>query len=116
MFAHDLFLASVGLQSYLLKHRRTRGSSARHVPASDTIRGQRRHIPPRSNESSDDPPAAVKGKGRVGDQKTCTHPIPLRHIPVPSFVRTFPMSEEDGTAACSHMIYFWRPLVSRVTC
>ena len=44
VFAHD-FLASVGLQSFLLKHRRTRGSSARADPASDTVRGQRRQIP-----------------------------------------------------------------------
>ena len=73
VFAHD-FSASVGLQSFLLKHRRTRGSSARADPASDTIRGQRRQIPPRSNESSDDPPAAVKGKGRMRDQKNCAHP------------------------------------------
>ena len=64
----------VGLQSYLLKHRRTRDSSARAVPASDTIRGQRRQIPPRPNESSDDPSAALKGKVRVDDQKNCAHP------------------------------------------
>ena len=45
VFAHDLFLASVALQSYFLKHSRTRCSSARPVPASDTIRGQSRQIP-----------------------------------------------------------------------
>ena len=39
-----MILAPVGLQSFLLLHRRTRGSRARATPASDTIRGQRRHI------------------------------------------------------------------------
>ena len=36
-------------QSFLLLHRRTRGSRARATPASDTIRGQRRHSPTHPN-------------------------------------------------------------------
>ena len=44
-----MILAPVGLQSFLLLHRRTRGSRARATPASDTIRCQRRHSPTHPN-------------------------------------------------------------------
>ena len=40
-----MILAPVGLQSFLLLHRRSRSSRARATPASDTIRGQRRRSP-----------------------------------------------------------------------
>ena len=38
--SHMIFVAPVGLQSFQLLHRKSRGSSARATPASDTIRGQ----------------------------------------------------------------------------
>ena len=40
-----LFSTSAGLQSYLLLHRRTRGTNARASPVSDTICGLSRHSP-----------------------------------------------------------------------
>ena len=54
-----MILASVGLQSFLFLRRKTRGPRAGATPASDTFRGQKRHSPTRSVESSDDPHAAV---------------------------------------------------------
>ena len=46
----------------------------------------------------------------MGDQKTA-HTHPTSTLTGPSFVRTFHMSEEDGTADCSHMIFgaYWSP-------
>ena len=67
-----MILASVGLQSFLFLRRKSRCPRAGATPASDTFRGQRRHSPTRSAESSDDPPSALRGKGRVGDQNA-TH-------------------------------------------
>ena len=80
------------------------GLERESYPASDTIRGQRRYFPTRSNQSSDDSPAAVKRKGRVGDQKTA-HTHSTSTLTGPSFVRTLHMPEEDGTADCLHMIF-----------
>ena len=53
----------------------------------------------------------MKGKGRVSDQKAA-HIHPTSTLTGPTFVRTFHMSEEDGTADCSHTIVFgarWSP-------
>ena len=57
-----LFLAPAGLQSFLLLHRRTRCTSARASPASDTIRGQSRHSPTHPNlATSRQPPQHCAG-------------------------------------------------------
>ena len=94
----------------------SRGARAPDLPLPQSpYGGSRRHSPTRSIRSSDDPPAAVPGMGRVGDQNaTLTHPTPT--YTSSSFVRTFPMSDKDGAAVCSHWISFCRPLVSRCSC
>ena len=117
VFALALFSFPVGLQMFLQLRRKPQarapelplprppyGGKRRHSPpyggrgfASVALLRLRRHSPTRSEESSDDPPAAAPRVGRVGDQKaTLTHPTPT-HTGT-SFVRTFLMSDEDGTA------------------
>ena len=44
-----MILASVGLQSFLFLPRKSRGPRAGATPASDTLRGQRRHSPTHSH-------------------------------------------------------------------
>ena len=63
-----MFLAPVGLQSFLLLHRRTRGSHARAAPASDTIRGQRSPTHP-NLATSRQPPQHCAGTTLASD--TC---------------------------------------------
>ena len=65
-----MILAPVGLQSFLLLHRRTRSSRARATPASDSIRGQRRHSPTHPNlATSRQPPQHCAGTTLASD--TC---------------------------------------------
>ena len=86
-----MILAPVGLQSFLSLHRRTRGSRARATPASDTIRGQRRHSPTHPNLATSRQPPQHCGETtlffptrlKVNAKKQTTGRIRYHYLPSP---------------------------------